>query len=208
MGVTAVAVAGLAVGVVGLVSSMSAQAQQAEAQANALRYQAQVAENNRQIGDQLADRATKAGEAQVSAQRLKTAAAIGGIKAHQGASGLDINSGSAVDIQSTAAEMGELDALTIRNNAAMQSYSYKLQGAGYGQTAALSMAGAQNAQTAGNLSQFTSLAGGASSIADKWVKYQNAGLLTSGDTSSGTVGDYGQTTGGYVTGSTGASYPD
>lgn len=179
------AIAGLALAAIGTATAISGQMQQAEAQANAMRYQAQVAQNNQKIGQQLADRATAAGESQVQAQRLKTAAAIGGIKAHQSASGLDINSGSAVDVQSTAAEMGELDALTIRNNAAMQAYNYKLQGAGYGATAALNMAGAQNAQNAGNLNAFTSLAGGASNIADKWIKYQNAGLLTSGDTSGG-----------------------
>lgn len=200
--------AGLALAVVATAASISGQMQQAEAQANALKYQAQVAENNRKIGEQLADRATAAGESQVQAQRLKTAAAIGGIKAHQGASGLDINSGSAVDVQSTAAEMGELDALTIRNNAAMASYNYKLQGAGYGQAAALNQAAASNALTAGNLSAFSSFAGGASNIADKWIKYQNAGLLTTGGTESGTVGEYGLTTGGYVTGSKGASMPD
>lgn len=178
----ATAIASLALAAIGTAAAISGQMQQAEAQSNALRYQAQVAENNKQIGDQLAARATQAGESQVDAQRLKTANTIGAITSQQGASGLDIAGGSAVDVRSSAAEMGELDALTIRNNAAMTAYNYKLQGAGYGASAALAQAGAANARTAGNLNAFTSLAGGSSNIADKWLKYQNAGLLTSGDT--------------------------
>ncbi len=174
------AIAGIAASVAGTAASVSAAQQAGQANAAALQYQAQVAKNNQDIANQLADRATLAGESQVDTKRLQTANIIGGELASEAASGLDVNKGSAVDVRSSAAEMGELDALTIRNNAAMTAYGYKTQGLSYGSQAQLDQAGSQNALTAGNLNAFSSLAGGASSVADKWVKYQNAGLLTSG----------------------------
>lgn len=181
------AYASLAVGAIGTVASIAAAQQQAESQANALKYQAQVAANNKIQADALAQRATEAGESQVDTKRLQTANVIGGQLAAQSASGLDVNSGTAVDVRSSAAEMGELDALTIRNNAAMTSYGYKTQGINYAAQAGLDAASSQNALTAGSLNEFSSLAGGASSLSDKWLKFQNAGLLSGGRSGEGNV---------------------
>ncbi len=171
------AYASIAAAAVSTVAQVAAAQQQAEAQAASLRYQAQVAKNNQDIANQLADRASKAGESQVAQKRLQTAAVVGNQLASQAASGLDVNQGSAVDVRSSAAEMGELDALTIRSNAEMTSYGYKTQGLNFGAQAQVNEMGAQNALTAGNLNSFSSLAGGASSIGDKWLKYQQPGLM-------------------------------
>jgi hypothetical protein len=173
-----IAIAGVAASVAGTAASVAAAQQQAEAQAGSLRYQAQVAKNNQSIAEGLATRATQAGESQVSQKRAQTAAVIGGQLAGQAAGGLDVNKGSAVDVRSSAAELGELDALTIRSNAENTAFGYKTQGLNFGAQAAVNEATAQNALTAGNLNAFTSLAGGASSISDKWLKYQHAGLLS------------------------------
>ena len=178
------AAASLALGAVGTATAVAGAENQAKAQSNALQYQAQVAQNNQVIANQLGAQATQAGAVQEQEKRQQTAAVIGSQLAGQSASGLDVNApgSSAVDVRSSAAELGELDALTIRSNTARTAYGYAAEGLSYQAQAGLDMAGSQNALTAGNLNAFASLAGGASSISDKWLKYQNAGLLT--DTSS------------------------
>lgn len=170
--------ASIASTVIGGLTSVMGSMQQGQAQADSLRYQAQVSANNQLIANQLADQAGKSGEAQVAQKRMQTAGVIGTQLATQSASGLDVNKGSAVDVRSSAAEMGELDALTIRNNAEKIAFGYRSQGLNYGAQAQVDKMGAQNALTAGNLNSFTSLAGSSASVADKWLKFQNAGLLS------------------------------
>lgn len=52
---------------------------------------------------------------------------MGAIKAAEAAGNVDVNSGSAVDVQSSAAALGELNAITIRGNAAKEAYGYETQ---------------------------------------------------------------------------------
>ncbi len=62
---------------------------------------------------------------------MKTRGQVGAIEASQAASNITVGSGSAVDVRSSAAEMGELDALTIRSNAEKQAYGYQTQAAAF-----------------------------------------------------------------------------
>lgn len=52
---------------------------------------------------------------------------IGSQRARLAAQGLDPNEGTALDIQADTARTGELDALQIRNNAAMEAWGFKVQ---------------------------------------------------------------------------------
>lgn len=171
------ALASLAASAVGAAASAAGAEQQGKANSAMYAYQAQVAQNNQVIANQLAAQATQAGEANVDTKRLQTAGVIGSELAAQGASGLDVNKGSNVDVRSSAAELGELDALTIRNNAARTAYGYQVQGLNYGAQASLNTAGSQSALTAGNLQAFTSLAGGAGSVSEKFLRFNQAGLF-------------------------------
>ena len=100
---------------------------------------------------------------------MKTGGMIAGIEAQQAASGVNPNSGSALDVRSSAAETGELDALTIRYNAQMKARDYTQAAGSYGAQASLygSAAGWDVAN---------SILGVASSVSDKWLKYQQVGL--------------------------------
>lgn len=122
---------GLVGGLVGAVGSGIGQMMQGQAQAKSDKYNAQIAANNEQQAENNATRAGQAGEQQAAMSEMKTRATVGAIAANQGAAGIDINKGSAVDVRSSATENGELDALTIRSNAAQEAYGYKVQGANF-----------------------------------------------------------------------------
>lgn len=141
-----------------------------KANAAAARYQAGVARNNQIIAEQNAKFAEDKGNVEEQAQRQKTAQMIGAERALAGGAGVDVNTGSPLRLQSDTAMMGEMDALTIRNNAARAAWGYRAQGADFGAQAGMFGAQAENATRAGNLAAFSSIVGGASSVADKWAK--------------------------------------
>lgn len=152
----------LATTVVGGVFSAIGAKNQADAQANAASYNAAVANN-------AATFARQQGDIQAQANDRKTAAMIGRQRAVYAAGGLDVNSGSPLDIQADTAQFGRLNSLTIRNNAARQAYGYQAN-------ANLDEASASNYESAGNTAMLGSLIGAGTSVGDKWSKYQQAGV--------------------------------
>lgn len=137
---------------------MSGQAAQAAAN-----YRAQVARNN-------AIYAQQKGEVEAQAQGMKTGALMGKQRAAFGASGLEMNTGSHIDVQASTAEMGRLDELTILNNAANRALGLNTE-------ASLEEASGKASATEGMLKGFGSLIGTASSVSDKWLGYQQRGYL-------------------------------
>lgn len=99
--------------------------QQSRANAASAGYNAKVAAQNAQIQTQNANFAGAEGEQNVAAEGAKTKAALAATLANQGASGVDINTGSAVDVRESEAKLGALNALTIRSNAAKQAYGFQ-----------------------------------------------------------------------------------
>jgi len=148
--------------VVGGVFSAIGQQRQAEAQANAANYNAAVARNAALFAQQQ-------GEVNAQAADRRTAAMIGRQRAAYAAGGLDVNSGSPLDIQADTAQFGRLNSLTIRNNAARQAYGYQAN-------AKLDAASASNYESAGNTAMIGSLIGAGTSVGDKWSSYAQAGV--------------------------------
>ena len=124
------ALAGAAVSAIGTIEG-------GEATQNMAAYQAQVAKNNQIIANQNAQYANEAGEAQAAATSLKGAAVAGKIKAGQAANNIDVNSGSAVNVQQSQREQAQLDTETVVNNAELTAYGYRTQAVGYGAQAGL-----------------------------------------------------------------------
>jgi|GEM_PF-526026 len=170
--------------------------QQAKAQEASANYQAQVAHNNQIIATQNADQAIQAGEAQEQAQRLKTAQVMSSQRVAMAANGLSLDSGSAADVQAGTAEMGELDALTIRSNASKTAYNYLAQAGNYGAQANLYEAQAGWASSAGELNGYSALIGGAASLSSKWMTYNAMSGSTPTTSSGGSGGTFSQ---GYQT---------
>jgi hypothetical protein len=105
-------------------------------------YQAQVAANNAQIEAQNANYAAEAGAVQSNNQSLVNRGQAGRLKANQAASGIDVNTGSALATQISQRETGLENVQTINANTARQVYGYRTQ-----QTADLAQSQLENAQS-------------------------------------------------------------
>lgn len=168
---TALAIASVAVSTIGAGVSAYGSIQSGNAASAASSYQAQVSANNATIADQNAQYAKAAGERQVNQQQFKTAATVGAIKAQQASEGLDVNSGSNLDVQSSAKELGELDAITVRNAAARQAYGYQAQSMSDVAQGQLQEAKASSDSTAGLFGATSSVLGGVSSSANSYARF-------------------------------------
>ncbi len=89
------------------------------------RYQSDVMRNNAIIQRRMADDAQRRGENEENRHRMKVAQLKSRQRAQMAAKGLDISQGTPSLILEDTAEMGELDALTIRNNAEREVYGLK-----------------------------------------------------------------------------------
>lgn len=120
-----------------------------QATAEAMNYKAQVAQANARF-------ATQEGEEKATNQGLKARAQIGSIKAAQAANNVDVNSGSAADVRTSAESLEMLDSLNIRSNAARAAYGYQTQ-------STLDEYQAKQAKTAGGIGMVGDLLSGVSS---------------------------------------------
>lgn len=123
-------IAGTAVGAVGSIVK-------GESEAVAYEYNASVARRNAQTS-------AEQGVAAVEAQQRNSVRRIGAAIAAYGASGVQVDSGSPMDVLADSARMAELDRLTTQ-------YNYALKGAGYQSQAQLADMGAETARTSGYL---------------------------------------------------------
>lgn len=153
--------------VMGGVSSI----QQGNAAAASANYNAQVSDMNAKVADQNARDALERGKIEEQQKRQEVAMLTGRQKAAMGANGVDIGFGSPLDTLVDTAMLGEIDALTIRSNAAREAYGYNVQGANGRADAALSRSSAKGAKKGGYLSAFGTVLGGAGDV----MKYR-AGL--------------------------------
>lgn len=159
--VPALAVAGAAVSAVGTIAG-------GFANQNAANYQAQVARNNSIAAQQNATEAEQAGSAKAENQSQKGAAALAKVKTAQAANGVDVNSGSAVDVQASERETNYLSTENVFHNDMLQAYGYRVQSENFQSEAALDQAKADEAVPASVLSATGGLLSSASSVGSKW----------------------------------------
>jgi hypothetical protein len=91
------------------------------------RDQQKMFERNAGFADWQATDALERGRTNEKRQRQTTEGVIGSQRTSLAAQNVDVNKGSSLDVQADAAYLGELDALTIRNNAAKEAYGYTVQ---------------------------------------------------------------------------------
>jgi hypothetical protein len=152
---------------------------------NASNYQAAVANNNSIVAQQNAVHAEQAGEVSAENQSLKGAAEGGKVKVAQAANGVNVNSGSALDVQVGERETNQLNTETVFQNDLMQAYGYRVQSENFQSEAALDKAKADEAVPAAVLSATGSLLSSASGIGGKWSGSLNANSLFGGGSPSG-----------------------
>jgi hypothetical protein len=163
------------IGVIGGVVSAIGAIQQGKAQADAANYQAQVARNNEIIALQQAAYTRQEGAAEAQRQDLKSKQVMGTQKAVLGASGVDVESGSALAVQQSQAELARLDALTVQSNAERKAWGFDVEAVNQKAQSQLHYMQAAQAKKAAALSAFSSILGSAGKFAGKW---DSGGSLT------------------------------
>lgn len=121
--------------------------QQARAAKAAGEYAAEVDEQNAKIGRQQADQARQIGNMEEERQMRRVRAAVASQRAAQAANGLDVNSGTALDLQAETAGFGAADALNIRANALRQAWGFEVGAVNDINSASAARAGGRNAAT-------------------------------------------------------------
>ncbi len=140
----------------------------ANAKAESDRYNQQVANMNAELSERRARDALDRGREEEQQARLKAAQIQGAQVAAMAANGVDLGFGSPLDTLVDTATMGELDALTIRRNAASEAYDYRVQAASGRADAAMDGASANSAMTGGYLDAFSTILGGGSRAYSSW----------------------------------------
>ncbi len=179
--------------ILGGLTSAGGIAASGQAQTQMLQYQAAVANMNAQIAEQNANYAIQYGESQAQKYGLSSRQQFGQIVAGQAASGLDVSSGSAKQVQESQHLVSTMDLNQIRTNAAKTAYDYQVSAANYRAQAALNLMGAQNTQAATATNVASSLLGTAGSVSEKWLTASQYGLSSGGNltTSADALRSYG-----------------
>jgi hypothetical protein len=98
-----------------------------EAQSSNAAFQAQVASNNAAIARTNEKLEFESGEEKTANAEMKARSIVGTQKADQAASGVDVNSGSALSSRAGTAQFLTLDALTIRSDSARKAYGFAVE---------------------------------------------------------------------------------
>ena len=150
------------------------------AKADAYKYQSSMAWQNAAIAKQNQKYALDIGEQQAEKAGIAGAAQAGQIKAAQGASGVDVNSGSAKQVQDSQHLVSQMDMATIREKAAKTAYDFSVQATNYENQAKGYSKAASNARTEGILGAVSSFIGTVGSVSSKWIQGNQLGMWGKG----------------------------
>lgn len=167
----------LATTVIGGAVSAYGQIQQGRAAQGQYNYQAAVDRNNSILADRAKEDALKQGDIEERKTRLRTQQLKGEQRAGYAENNIDLGSETVSDVLSDTAMIGELDALTVRNNAERTAYEYQVQSDNYKSSAANNNLAGKNAKSASVFNAGTTLLGTASTVSDRWSDYQSKGVF-------------------------------
>lgn len=119
----------------------------------------QIAEQNNRFAEEQAEDAIERGQRGASKAIKESRKTIGAQRAALAAQGIEVNANSALEVQYDTKRLGELDAITIKNNAWQEAWGYKMQGLN------ARMQGIINQSTANYQANNTLLAGGMNALA-------------------------------------------
>lgn len=138
------------------------------ASGNAANYQAQVASNNRTIAQQNAGYSAAASSVRTEEQGEKSAAQLGHVRTGLATNNIDVNSGSAADVQTSQRRIGALDTASVAGQGARQVYGYETQASNYQAQANLDRSEANNDYVGGILKGVGDTADSVSSLPDSF----------------------------------------
>jgi hypothetical protein len=137
------------------------------------KYQAGIASMNAKIERQNAEYSRAVGEAKAEESGIQARQREGAIKAAQGASGFSIEGGSATSVRSSQKDTDIYEESVIRSNYAKAAYGHETQALNFDAQASLDRMAARNSLVSGAVNATTSIIGGATNVADKWLKYSS-----------------------------------
>lgn len=157
-----------------------------EAQSQMYQYQAGISQLKQKIDLQNRDYALAVGETEASRYGMQARQRMGAIRAGEGASGIDVGSGSKAEVQEGQQTVTDIDMAQIRNNAARRAYGFEVEATSDAAEAGLYTRAASDASKAGKIKALGSLISGTASVADKWLQGSSTGLF--GSSSGGDAG--------------------
>ena len=114
-----------------MLATAAAGAYSADASKNMGRYQQQVAEQNAELSEFKAQQAATIGSVQEERMRSRARQMVGQQRAAIAANGVEVGSGTALDLVSETALFGEEDALMTRFNAMNEAWGLRAQAVDY-----------------------------------------------------------------------------
>lgn len=147
-----------------------------------LELQSSLADTNAKIAELGAQSALMQGEREEQKSRLQTAQLKSTQRTAMAANGIDLGEGSAAQVLTSTDMMGEIDASTIKANAARSAWGYRTQAVNEKNQATMSRAAASAISPGG--SAFSSLLGGAGGVASSWYQFKKEGAAGFGGSSS------------------------
>lgn len=161
----AIAGTGLGLSAFGQYKQGQAQQEAGVAAAKASESEAELADFNADVATRQAGDTLDRGNQQADQFRTQVRGAIGTQRTVQAASGVDVSSGSAVDVQADAAYVGKLDEMTLRANATRAAWGYTVNALNYRQQALIDRQKGAAQITAGDASATAGLIAGAGTLA-------------------------------------------
>lgn len=140
------------------------------AQGKMYEYQAGLAQQRSQVAEQNAIFAVNAGESQALTSGIRTGQIVGAQKAGQGASNLDVGSGSGARARASQEWAGQVSASNIRTDAARLYLGQKIASTTAAEEATMYSSASATARTA-------SYIGAATDVASKWAQASQAGAV-------------------------------
>lgn len=139
-------------------------------------YRAGMAAYNSRVARENRDYTLSTGERQALQYGLGARDRAGKIISAQAASGVDLESGSAVNVREGQQYITKFDLDTIRSNAARRAYGYEVEAVNAENEASLYRRASHNAGEAGRIKALASLVSGASSVSSKWLQAKQSGI--------------------------------
>lgn len=151
---------------------------QGQAQQQMYDYQAAIATMRSNVDKQNAEYATQQGEQQAQQYGMQAGQRQGQIVAAEGASGLNVNAGSAKQVQTSQATVTALDLDTIRSNAAKTAYNFNTQAVYDKAQAGVDVMAGADAARAGSINAGASLLSSAGSVSSQWMRASQLGMFS------------------------------
>jgi hypothetical protein len=173
------AIGSMVAGAAGSITQGIGQAYQGAANAAMYQYKAGVALINKQVNETNANWALETGDIKSEEAGLKAGQEIGQTKVQQGASGLDVNSGTNQAVRETQQSVSKFDQGIIQWDAAKTAYGFEEKAMTDTAEANLDVMAASSAKTGGTIAEIGSFLSGGSSVASKWYQGTQQGVFGS-----------------------------